>query len=112
MSSGQAERRLRSWQQVLPDAARQFPAQGVVGRDQQRVRAVRGQGGVVGDGRLGYNARVSAGDAGVPVVVGHVQYQQNLWDLDQVPARRAAGEFTGVAPTTPDFARSRATSPN
>jgi hypothetical protein len=39
--------------QAFPDAAGQFPAQGVVGRDQQRVGAVGGQGRVVDGGGLG-----------------------------------------------------------
>ena len=43
-------------EQVLPDAAGQFPAQGVVGRDEQRVGAVRGQGRVVGGGGLHHRA--------------------------------------------------------
>ena len=46
-------------EQVLADAAGQFPAQGVVGRDQQRVGAVRGQGRVVGGGGLRHQLRVA-----------------------------------------------------
>ena len=55
-------------EQVLPDAAGQFPAQGVVGRDQQRVGVAGGQGGVVGGGGLDHQLRVPAGDPAVPVV--------------------------------------------
>ena len=55
-------------EQVLPDAAGQLPAQGVVGRDQQRVGVVGGQGGVVGGGGLGHQLRVAAGDPAVLVV--------------------------------------------
>ena len=54
--------------QVLPDAARQFPAQGVVGRDQQRVAVAGGQGGVVGGGGLRDQLGLPAADPRVPVV--------------------------------------------
>ena len=55
-------------EQVLPDAARQLPAQGVVGGDQQRVGVVGGQGGVVVGGGLDHQLRVTAVDPGVLVV--------------------------------------------
>ena len=56
--------------QVVADAAGQFPAQRVIGGHQQHVGAVQGQREVVGGGGVHHLLRVTAADPGVLVVVG------------------------------------------
>ena len=56
--------------QVVADAAGQFPAQRVVGGHQQHVGAVQGQREVGGCGGVHHLLRVAAADPGVLVVVG------------------------------------------
>ena len=56
--------------QVIADAAGQFPAQRVVGRHQQHIGAVQGEREVVGRGGVHHLLRVAAADPGVLVVLG------------------------------------------
>jgi hypothetical protein len=56
--------------QVLADTAGQFPAERVIGGDQQYIGAVQGQRQVVGSGGVHHLLRVPAGDPGMLVVLG------------------------------------------
>ncbi len=56
-------------EQGFADAAGQLPAQGMVSRDQQRVRAAGGQCRVIGCGCLRHQLRVAASDTAVLVVL-------------------------------------------
>ena len=56
--------------QVVADAAGQFPAQRVVGGHQQHIGAVQGERQVGGRGGIGHLLRLAAEDPGVLVVLG------------------------------------------
>jgi len=56
--------------QVLADAAGQFPAQRVVRGHQQRVRALQGEREVISDGSVHHLLRCPAADPAVLVVLG------------------------------------------
>jgi hypothetical protein len=56
--------------QIIADAPGQLLAQRMIGRHQQHIGAVQGQGEIVGCGGVDHLLRVPTTDAGVPVVLG------------------------------------------